>query len=295
MKILVLGAGGMLGSTLFRLLPLYGFDVYGTLRQSKKTQTILDSFTNSNNLIYNIDVINGGQLSQIISSLKPNVVINCIGVIKQLDNSNDPLYVLPINSLLPHRLAELTEIISARLIHISTDCVFSGEKGNYLETDKPDADDLYGKSKELGEVKSKKNVITLRTSLIGHELQSNLSLVDWFLSQNTKVFGYKNAIFSGLTTVEMANVIHKFIIPNSDLFGLFHLAVNPISKYDLLMLIRKYYNFEIEIIPSMDIAINRSLNSKKFYDITGYSPPSWEQLILELKVYHNTYQGKKNV
>ena len=133
MKILILGAGGMLGSTLYRLLPEYGHDVYGTLRQSKKTQFIIDYFNNINNLIFNIDVLNTDQLSQVISHLKPKVIINCIGIIKQLDIANNPLYVIPINSLLPFRLAELTERVSARLIHISTDCVYDGKTGNYFD------------------------------------------------------------------------------------------------------------------------------------------------------------------
>ncbi|WCL51250.1 dTDP-4-dehydrorhamnose reductase family protein [Leptospira sp. GIMC2001] len=289
MKILILGAGGMLGSTLFRLLPDLETEVYGTLRQSKPTDSIKKSFQNLNNLIYNIDVLNSDQLYQIISQIKPNIIINCIGIIKQLDISNDPLYVIPINSILPHRLAEITSRIKARLIHISTDCVFDGNKGNYTELDKPNADDLYGKSKELGEIKENEHVVTLRTSIIGHELQSNHSLVDWFLSQQKETQGYKKAIFSGLTSVELSKVIKKYIIPNKEIYGLYHVSVEPISKFDLLSLINDIYKKNIIIKPNIEQKIDRSLNSKEFQKITGYIPPKWIELIKELKLYYDSY------
>lgn len=294
-KILILGASGMLGSALFRILPEMGHEVYGSLRQSKQTDFLKKTFTNSQNLIYNIDVLNADQLNSLITQIQPDLIINCIGIIKQLDISNDPIYVLPINSILPYRLTELATRVGARLIHISTDCVFDGKKGNYLETDKPNAEDLYGKSKEIGEIKNKSNVITLRISLIGHELQSNHSLVDWFLSQKKQVSGYKNAIFSGLTSLEMAKVIHHYIIPNENLYGLYHVSVNPISKYNLLKLIQEIYAVSTTIIPETNVAIDRSLNSDKFQKDTGYQPPDWKQLIQEMKTYYDKYKGINNV
>jgi len=286
----------MFGSTLFRLLPEYGNnDVYGTLRQSKEDATLAGAFTKSENLICNIDVMNIDQLSQTILQLNPNVIINCVGIIKQLDISDDPLYMIPINSLLPFRISKLAERVGARLIHISTDCVFDGKKGSYLESDKPNADDLYGKSKELGEVKDRSHVLTLRTSLIGHELQSNHSLVDWFLNQKDKVQGYTKAVFSGLTTVEMAKVIHNKILSQANRSGLYHLSVNPISKFDLLNLVKRFYNKKIEIIPTDTITIDRSLIGKRFNDDFNYEPPGWEDLILELKVYYDKFKGKDHV
>lgn len=285
----------MLGSALFRILPEMGHEVYGSLRQSKQTDFLKKTFTNSQNLIYNIDVLNSDQLNSLITQIQPDLIINCIGIIKQLDISNDPIYVLPINSILPYRLTELATRVGARLIHISTDCVFDGKKGNYLEIDKPNAEDLYGKSKEIGEIKNKSNVITLRISLIGHELQSNHSLVDWFLSQKNQVSGYKNAIFSGLTSLEMAKVIHHYIIPNENLYGLYHVSVNPISKYNLLKLIQEIYAVSTTIIPETNVAIDRSLNSDKFQKDTGYQPPDWKQLIQEMKTYYYKYKGINNV
>jgi len=295
LKILILGASGMLGSTLFRLLPEFGHEVFGTLRQGKLTQFISKAFPNPNNLLFNIDVLNSGQLSQAISHINPNIIINCIGIIKQLDVANDPLYLIPVNSLLPHRLSELAERFKAKLIHISTDCVFDGKKGNYSELDKPNADDLYGKSKELGEVKDKPHVLTLRTSLIGHELHSSHSLVNWFLSQTEQVNGYKKAIFSGLTTMEIAKVIHNHIIPNREFYGLYQLAVNPITKYDLLILIKEIYGKDTKIVPTDSFQMDRSLNAEKFQEDFGYSPPEWKQLILEMKDYYDKFYGNEHV
>lgn len=295
MKILILGAGGMLGSTLFRLLPEYGHEVYGTVRQSENTPIPFETFSKSDNLIFNIDVLNTDHLSNAITVLKPEIIINCIGIIKQLEISNDPLYVIPINSLLPYRLSDIADSIGSRLIHISTDCVFDGKKGNYLESDKPNADDLYGKTKELGEVKNKPHVLTLRTSLIGHELQSNYSLVDWFLGQDGKVNGYSRAIFSGLTTVEMAKVLANNILTKEFKSGLYHLAVNPISKLDLLTLIKDLYNKRIEITPSSEVLIDRSLNAERFNKDFVYNPPEWPQLIKEMKTYYDNFVRRGNV
>jgi dTDP-4-dehydrorhamnose reductase len=166
----------------------------------------------------------------------------------------------------------------SKVIHISTDCVFSGANGFYSENDVPDALDLYGISKLHGEI-DYLNTLTIRTSIIGHELSSNLSLVDWFLAQEGAVKGYKNAIFSGLPNIEIARVILDYVIPKSNLSGLIHLSANPISKYDLLMLISEQYRKSITIIPDFELVIDRSLNSDKFRNITGYIPPNWPDLI----------------
>jgi dTDP-4-dehydrorhamnose reductase len=189
--------------------------------------------------------------------------------------------VIPINSILPHRLANLCELAEARLIHISTDCVFSGEKGGYVEKDFSDAKDLYGRSKYLGEV-DYPNSITLRTSIIGHELNSSKSLINWFLSQEGSVKGYKNAIFSGLPTNEMAKVIRDYVIPNPSLKGLYQVSADPISKFDLLQLVSDVYGKIIQIIPDDLVKIDRSLNSEKFCKATGFKPKPWPQLIKEM-------------
>lgn len=278
MKILVLGVTGMLGSSVFKLLSTDSkYDVVGTARGSKVAEKLARSVHSE--IITGIDVLNHDDLISLFERVRPNVVINCIGLVKQLSSSSDPAIALPINSILPHRLAKLCSLAGAKLVHISTDCVFSGRKGSYVEEDISDAEDLYGKSKFIGEIGGDRNVVTLRTSIIGHELASSRSLVDWFLSQEVSVKGFAKAVFSGLPTVELARVIRDYVIPDRNLFGLFHVAAQPISKLDLLVLIAGRYRRSIDIIPADDFVIDRSLNADKFKRATGYDAPEWPDLI----------------
>ena len=212
---------------------------------------------------------------------KPDVVINCIGIIKQLPNANNHLESLAINSTLPHRLAKYCDAIGAKLVHFSTDCVFSGKQGFYKEEDFPDAYDLYGRTKFLGEV-AYENSVTLRTSIIGHELDRSKSLVDWFLSQSGEVKGFSKAVFSGLPTIEVARVVKEYVIPNPNLSGLFHLSVDPINKYDLLNLVATTYGKSINIIRDDNLVIDRSLNSDRFRAATGFKPKPWPELIKDM-------------
>jgi dTDP-4-dehydrorhamnose reductase len=284
-KILVLGVTGMLGSVVFKHLSLKTqHQVWGTLRNKSG----LEYFPQQTHeyLYKNIDVLDQDVLVSVLSRVQPDVVINCIGLIKQLSDANDPLVALPINSIFPHRLAKLCLLVNARLIHISTDCVFNGRKGMYSEDDVSDAEDLYGKSKYIGELHDLPHAITLRTSIIGHELNSNESLLDWFLSQTGAVNGYKKAIFSGLPTVELVNVITDLVIPNTHLHGLYHVSVDPIDKYLLLKLIADVYGKEIHIEADEKVEIDRSLDSARFRQATGYEAPSWPKLIEKM------HQGK---
>lgn len=277
MKLLILGASGMLGNALLRRLSEnVNIEVFGTIRSESAKRFYPPKLANK--IITGIDVESHDCLTHIFSNIQPNVVINCIGLVKQLEGVNDPLQALPINSTLPHHLAKMCDLVGARLIHISTDCVFSGYKGNYKESDFADANDLYGRSKFLGEV-CDSHTITLRTSIIGHELMSNHGLVCWFLSQKNKIRGYTNAIFSGVPTVELANIINNYILPSPDLHGLYHVAAEPISKYELLKLIAKIYDKKIEIIKDHEFVIDRSLNADLFMNATGYTPPSWPELV----------------
>ncbi|MFM8331419.1 MAG: dTDP-4-dehydrorhamnose reductase family protein, partial [Candidatus Methylumidiphilus sp.] len=189
------------------------------------------------------------------------------------------------NSLLPHRLATLCSIAGARLIHISTDCVFSGDRGGYTEDDPSDARDVYGKTKFLGEV-TDSHTITLRTSIIGHELQTTHGLVEWFLSQERQCKGYTKAIFSGLPTVVLARIISDIVISRPDLSGVYHLAARPISKYELLNLIAAVYGKEIEIIPDDQFVVDRSLSAERFRVATGYVAPDWANLVKLMHKYH---------
>lgn len=275
--ILVLGATGMLGNAVLRLLaddPR--FCVFGTARSASSRSRLPPKLHEC--VVAGVEGDQIDSLALALANTRPDVVINCIGLIKQLTEANDPLSALPINAILPHRLARLCAISGARLIHISTDCVFDGAKGNYIESDRPDAYDLYGRSKLLGEV-DYPNAVTLRTSIIGHELGSAHALIDWFLAQKGPTRGYRRAVFSGLPTVELARVIRDHVLPRPDLRGLYHVSAAPIAKYDLLKLVAEVYGKAIEIIPDDEVRIDRSLNSDRFRQATGYKPPSWHELV----------------
>jgi dTDP-4-dehydrorhamnose reductase len=277
MKILVLGVSGMIGSAIFKVLSATpSLDVWGSLRDSSSKNFFAPEL--QSNLITSSDCNDLGAIVSLLNETRPEVVINCIGLTKHKKDADDPLIALPINALMPHKLASACTLIRARLIHISTDCVFSGKKGNYVEEDLADAVDVYGKSKALGEVISS-NAITLRTSTIGHELYTKYGLLEWFLSQKDKCSGYSKAIFSGLPSMFLAQVIRDFVIPSSNLSGLYHVAAGPIDKYKLLQLISKIYSKDIKIELDETLAIDRSLNCDKFKAATGYIPLSWPTLI----------------
>ncbi len=277
-KILILGASGLLGNNLLNFFSKKkDINVFGSIRKKNYT----NDFTKKYNLFFGIDAEKKYKLSKLFEEIKPHVVINCIGITKQSSEVINHLKVISLNSSLPHFLAKLSNMHKARFIHISTDCVFSGKKGNYEEKDPPDVSDLYGCSKFLGEVKYK-NTITLRTSLIGHEIDGAKSLINWFLSQKKSIKGFRKAIFSGLPTYEIARIIYDYVLPNPDLKGLYHLSSDPINKYELLLMVRDVYGKDLKIIPDDTLVINRSLNSKRFQKITGFSPKPWPIMIKEM-------------
>lgn len=276
-RVLVLGASGMLGSAVLRVFAKSeGYQVFGSVRSKSAMPKLPQDLLA--NIVTGVDAENGDALVRLLSSVRPNVVINCIGLVKQLNEAKDVLTAIPINTLLPHRLARLCELTEARLIHMSTDCIFSGNRGMYTEIDPADAQDLYGRSKYLGEV-DYPNAITLRTSIIGHELNGTRSLINWFLAQQGHVNGFTKAIFSGLPTIEIARVIRDYVIPNPELHGLFHVSAEPINKFNLLTLVAQAYGKSIDIRPDDTLAIDRSLDSTRFRLATGYSPPPWTELI----------------
>ncbi|WP_085675438.1 MULTISPECIES: SDR family oxidoreductase [unclassified Pseudomonas] len=278
MKILVLGATGMLGNAVIRYISANStHQVYGTLRSDFGRKFFPPQ--QADFLLSGVDVLDPDALMAAFVKSRPDVVINCVGLIKQLADAKDPLTALPLNAMLPHRLATLCQVSGARLIHVSTDCVFSGDKGMYREEDESDCTDLYGKSKYIGELHGCDNVVTLRTSIIGHELQSSASLIDWFLAQQGSVKGFNKAIFSGLPTAELARVILEHVIPDASLKGLYHVSAEPINKYELLKTVADVYEKDIEIVPDDRLVIDRSLDSSRFRAATGYTPPSWRALI----------------
>ena len=285
MRILIIGATGMLGHALHHVLGQDAqLEVWGTLRDSSARRHFPPS--SHERLIPGVDVLDHDALVGVLRRVRPAVVINAVGVIKQLASAEDPLVVVPINALFPHRLAALCDLVGARMIHISTDCVFSGRTGRYTELDTSDAEDLYGRTKFMGEVRDEPHVVTLRTSGIGHELTTRHGLVEWFLGAEGNVRGFSRAIFSGLPWIELASVIRRYVLPDRSLQGLYHVSSDAINKYDLLQLVAHAYGTTTTITPDDSFIIDRSLDSARFRAATGYVPPSWPDLITAMHASH---------
>lgn len=292
MKIIVLGASGMIGHCIFEFLRNdKNLDVYGTVRSDKYLSHFFDKF--SGKILALNDLNDQKIVNNFLVLHKPNIVINCIGITKHLTEGLMSIPSIQINALLPHILSSICSDIGSRLIHISSDCVFSGSKGNYSEEDIPDAQDLYGRTKALGEIFHASNCLTIRTSTIGREVGTRHGLLEWFLSQENYCKGYGKAIFSGLPTIILAQIIHEVIIPKPGLAGLYNVAAKPIDKYSLLKLISEIYSKKINIEHDDRFQINRSLDATKFKKATGYTPPNWPEMI---KVMHDQkYMRKINV
>ena len=281
-RLLVLGSSGMLGNAVLRWFAQdTAYEVFGSVRSLGSVKGLQTKAPQAQ-FVPGVDVESLDSLTRLFAQVKPELVINCIGVVKQLAEADDPLTAIPINALLPHRLARLCQVAGARLVHVSTDCVFSGARGDYTEQDPSDAYDLYGRSKLMGEV-DYDNAITLRTSIIGHELASAHGLVGWFLSQDGPVRGFSKAVFSGLPTVELARVIQQHVIPHPELRGTYHVSVDPINKLALLTLVARAYGRSNTITPDHKLVIDRSLNSARFRAATGYQPPGWPELVQRMR------------
>ena len=282
-RVLVLGATGMLGHAALRLFARSEqYEAWGSVRSAAALKLLGADL--HNHVVSGVDVENPESLARLLVQVRPQVVINCVGLVKQLAEADDPLQAIPINSLLPHRLARLCELAGARLVHISTDCVFAGTRGLYRESDAADAQELYGRSKHLGEV-NRPHAVTLRTSIIGHALGSAHGLVDWFLAQQGSARGFRHAIFSGLPTVELARVVRDYVLPNPGLQGLYHVSAAPISKLALLSLVAQVYGKSIDIVPDDELVIDRSLDSTRFRQATGYVPPDWPELVRRMRAF----------
>ncbi|MBI2058251.1 MAG: SDR family oxidoreductase [Nitrospirae bacterium] len=277
MKVLILGGGGMLGHKLWQL-SRSRFDTYVTVRQSFEVYAPYHLLEPSKTRTH-VDVGRIETVAKTLEAVAPDVVVNCVGVLKQLPEARDPILSIHINALFPHQLAALCSRVDARLIHVSTDCIFSGSRGNYSEDDPADPGDLYAKTKHLGEVAGP-SVLTLRASFIGRQLHQSHGLVEWFLShRGGKVQGYTNVIFNGLTTLSLGRCIADLIEHHPRLSGVYHVSSDPISKHDLLCLLRRAYDLPIQIEPAHDIRVNRSLDSHRFQSATGFSSPSWAEMV----------------
>ncbi|WP_375292588.1 dTDP-4-dehydrorhamnose reductase family protein [Sphingomonas melonis] len=283
MRVLVLGASGMLGNAVTRR---FAEDPRFAVVATVRSPSIAGAFPAAVRpmLLAWDDIGHADNLEALFDYARPQLVINCIGLVKQIPGGSSVLSALPLNSMLPHRLSRLCGLVGARLVHVSTDCVFSGDKGGYVESDRPDARDVYGLSKFMGEV-DYPHAITLRTSIIGTELTGARSLVGWFLAQQGQVRGFRRAIFSGLPTCELARIIRDVVVPRPDLHGLYHVSAAPIDKDTLLRLVADRYGHRIDIVPDDTLVIDRSLDSTRFREATGYCPPEWPALVAEMHAY----------
>jgi dTDP-4-dehydrorhamnose reductase len=279
LRVLILGARGMLGHTLCRVFATK-FDTWASVRSSNQEQTA--HFQSGVRFVSALDAQNLDSVERSLDLATPDAVVNCIGVIKQRPESNDPLESIAINALFPHRLASLCRKRDIRLLHVSTDCVFSGSRGNYTEDDQSDANDLYGRTKYLGEV-SGQGCLTVRTSIIGRELGTQFGLLEWLRSmRGGTVRGYSNAVFSGLTTQSLAAIIATVLDRHTELEGLYQIASEPISKLDLLQMLNKELRLEVVIRPDETVVVDRSLNGSRFLARTGIHVPSWPEMVDQL-------------
>jgi dTDP-4-dehydrorhamnose reductase len=290
-RILILGGGGMLGHKAYQILSRE-HDVHVTFRQFDK-RLLATKIFDPHRVIEDVSASDMESIGKAIERTRPEIVLNCIGIIKQLDETTNPRIAIQVNALFPHLLAEECVRRKIKMIHISTDCVFSGTRGNYKEDDQSDAHDLYGRTKFLGEVTGE-YCLTLRTSIIGHELFSHLSLVEWFLSQNGKtVRGYRNAIYTGFPTVTFCRELSRLIATYTQLTGLYNIAAPRISKFELLQKIKEMYDLQLEIEPFDDFYCDRSLDGNKYTVETGFQPPSWQEMIKEMYIDFNIKSARK--
>ncbi|MBC7796375.1 MAG: SDR family oxidoreductase [Pyrinomonadaceae bacterium] len=293
MRVLILGGNGMLGHKLVQNWR-ERFDVWTTLRGSFNDVKRF-GFFDENQTLSRVEAQKFDSIIEAFEIVRPNVIVNCIGIIKQLPSSKNIVSTLEVNAIFPQRLAKLAQTQNARLITLSTDCVFSGERGNYGETDVPDATDLYGQSKHWGEI-SGENCLTLRTSIIGRELETSHSLVEWILSNSGgKVKGFTEAIYSGFPTIILAEILANVIENHPELNGVWHVASEPISKFELLKLIRDVFDVSIEIEPYGDFQIDRSLNADKFRAATNFVSQTWREMVYKMAIDKDIYDKWREI
>jgi dTDP-4-dehydrorhamnose reductase len=285
MRILILGGDGMLGHQLLRSLK-DRHDVRITLRLACERYEGHPLLTEGKPF-YEIDARHADSIVRVVTQFRPEAVVNAVGIVKQRPEGKEVIPSIEVNALLPHRLAEACQAVDARLIHLSTDCVFSGRKGKYTEDDVPDAEDVYGRSKLLGEV-SERHCITVRTSMIGPELTRKTGLLEWLLSQNGRTIkGFTKAIFSGFPTCELARILEMILVEHPKIHGLYHVASAPIDKYHLLTLIRDRLGLPVRIEKDSTVECDRSLDASRFHRETGYASPTWQTMIDDM-AHHMT-------
>jgi len=281
MRLLVVGAVGLLGHMVFRVLSERGdWQVSGTCRTADDKRYFADKLARE--LVVTPDLESEGALAELFRNTAPDVVINCLG-----GRRSEPLDLdrtIRIYGLFPRLVDLQCRIHGARLVHVSSDGVFSGSRGNYREDDVPDARDAYGIAKILGE-STDPHAISLRTSMIGPDPKGQSGLLEWFLRGSGPRHGYSRAIFSGLPTPEIGRIIRDLVVPRPELSGVYHVAASPISKFDLLGIIAEQYGVDAELVENRGVVIDRSLDAGRFREATGYVPDSWPDLVRRMRDY----------
>jgi dTDP-4-dehydrorhamnose reductase len=293
MRVLILGGSGMLGHKLWQAFSPR-FDTLATFRSTTEAYARFGIFDESR-AVEGLSAENTDDFARAIAAVRPEVIVNCVGIVKQDAAAHDPVPAITVNALFPHKLAGICRAAGVRLVHLSTDCVFSGRKGNYSEADTTDAEDLYGRTKLIGEVGGQ-NCLTIRTSMIGRELEGTHGLLEWFLSQEGKrVRGFNRAVFSGFTTNALAELLGEVISRHPALSGVYHVAAEPINKFDLLSLIKETYGLRVEIKPDESFVCDRSLNGTRFREATGFVAPAWPEMVQRLRDDPTPYHELRRV
>ncbi|HEX5073277.1 MAG TPA: SDR family oxidoreductase [Gemmatimonadaceae bacterium] len=289
MRALVLGGAGMLGHRLWHELDKH-MDAFATVRGSPDDYASLGWF-DLPHVIGGVDVHSDADLERAMSEARPDVVVNAVGIVKQRRDAESATTTIAVNALLPHRLADRCAAVGARLIHISTDCVFAGTKGTYTEQDVPDANDLYGRSKLMGEV-DRDGCLTIRTSMVGREIRTSRGLFEWFFAHRGQVVpGFTRARFSGLTTTELSRVIADIIQRHPELRGVWHVAGDPTTKFDLLSIVNDAFGLGSTLRADESFVCDRTLDASRFMNATGYRPPSWPAMVAELAADPTPYDA----
>jgi len=282
-RVLVLGVNGLIGHTMYRKLKQEGFEVFGTMRRAK-IEFMQYDFLQADTIIDGLDVQEISNVSEVILQIQPSVVVNCIGITRRKDEISNSIQAIKINALLPHQIAKICQDMSIRMIHLSTDCVFSGDFGLYTEDSIPDASDMYGRTKAMGEVLDNPNCLTLRSSFLGTEISDRTELLEWLLSQKGRTIkGYTKAIYSGVSTVYLSSVITEILRHYPQLSGLYQIAPDtPISKYDLLCIAKNAFNIDVEIVENDSFVSDKSLSGARLKKVMNYRVPSWHDMLQEL-------------
>jgi dTDP-4-dehydrorhamnose reductase len=289
-RILILGATGLLGHKLWQRLPAQFPETFAAVRRSSDALGKFAMFS-GNRVVEGIDALDFSNIEHVLNDIQPSVVVNTIGVTKRKESATDPVASIELNALLPHRLVRWAARNNARVINFGTDCVFSGRLGHYTEDSLTDAEDLYGRTKALGEIRGEHG-LTIRSSFIGRELGGRTELLEWALANRGRTIrGFRRAMYSGVSTIFLTRVVGDIIERLPGMCGLYQLAGDTISKYDLIAMVNEVFRADISLVPDDSVGIDRTLDGTRFAKVTGLRVPPWRDLLTELAIDPTPYDS----